>query len=416
MQINIKEFAVKKTAILCLVLNTHLALFGAIIPEDKGSVNGLIRLGYVDQDNDTGTDRYTTAIGTIVKYETPAWKGLKIGIAGYGSQKLPFATGSRFEDKSDKDFLSAHGNSFTYLGEAYVDYAVNDFSIRVGRQLIDTPLVNTDDIRMLPNTFEAATATYKGIEKTTITAGFIKRWAGYDSPRGHTDSMNEFKKFGELHASIGTYLIGVSNESIDRFKVQGWYYSIDEEANIGYTDGIYKMIFSDSQSLELSAQIAHYQEDKRSDGTLSNTDGYVYGLAANYEWKMATLGAAYNQTFNKDNTFVNLGLGSGPFYTSVEEWTLSGMEDAKAYRGSLAINVTEMGIKGLTLTSAYGLFKSAPKDQRVEEWDVIANYTYDEAFSLDISYANINDKHNNATRSGSDAGYNRFLARLHYRF
>jgi hypothetical protein len=399
-----------KIILMSLIATTHLALFGAVIPEDKGMVSGLIRLGYVNQDNEASTDTYATAFGGILKYETPVWNDLKLGVAGYASQKIPFATGSWDEGKTNPDFFDAEGKSFVYLGEAYVDYAANDFNVRIGRQLIDTPLVNTDEIRMLPNSYEAALATYSGIDKTTFTAGYIKRWAGYDSGA----DISKFKKLAE--GSHGASMIGFTNESIEKLSLQGWFYSIDKVADIAYADAAYKIVYCDSRSLELLAQAAHFAEDTDSAGAMTGIDGNVIGLAANYEWGMVILGASYNEASNKDGKFVGLGLGGGPYYTSMEEWTIDAMEDAKAYRGSITMNLSNAGARGLTLSSAYGVFKSAPVDQQIEEWDIVATYAYNDALSADISYAMIDDKHDNADGSGGDVGYDRFLARISYRF
>ena len=127
----------KNFIVLSLAANIQLGLFGAVIPEEKGTVSGLVRLGVINQSND--------------------------------------------------------GSSFAYVGEAYIDYTANDLSIRIGRQLIDTLLVNTDEIRMHLDTYEAALATYSGVDKTTLTAGYIKRWAGYDSGA----DISKFKKVAQ---------------------------------------------------------------------------------------------------------------------------------------------------------------------------------------------------------------------------
>lgn len=405
-----------KIILMGLIASTHLIVMGAVIPNNLGTVEGLVRLGVINQNNEASIDTYATALGGILKYETPVWNNLKLGAAGYVSQKLNVGTGSRDTGKRNSDFFDVEGKSYTYLGEAYMDYDANDLNIRIGRQRMDTPMINTDEVRMLLNTFEAAMATYSGFDKTTLTAGFVKRWAGYDSPRGHNDSMNEFKKFGETHESIGTYVVGISNESINNLVFQGWFYSIDEVTDVSYTDAMYKIVYSDRKYLEISAQAAHFSEDKDTTNTMTLIDGNVIGLAANYTWEMVTLGAAYNEASNKDTKMVGLGLGGGPYYTSMEEWTISGMEDARAYRGSISINLGDIGLEGLTLSSAYGAFYSAPTDIKVDEWDIIATYIYNNDVSADISYAKIDDKHDNADGSSGDAGYDRFLARLNYRF
>lgn len=400
----------KKIILMSLVVSTQIALYSAILPESAGTVSGLVRLGYVDQNNAADTDRYTTALGAILKYETPVWNDLKLGVAGYASQKLHFATGSRFEDKSDLDFLGENGNSFAYVGEAYANYNANDLNIRVGRQLIDTPLINTDEIRMLPNTYEAALATYSGIEKTTFTGGYIQRWAGYDSGA----DLSKFKKTAE--GNHGAALIGFTNESIDELAVQGWFYSIDKMTDALYTDAVYKAKPSESLGLTLMGQYAHFSEDTRVDGTQSGTDGSVYGLAVNAQWGMLTLGAAYNEAASDDGKWINNGLGGGPYYTSMEEWTIGWMEDEKAYQLKTIIDMKDAGIEGLCFTAMYGEFKSAPADAKMTEWDVIATYAYSDALSADFSYAMLEDKNKNIGDAGTDGGYDRFLARLSYRF
>ncbi len=44
-----------KLIMMSLIASSQLGLFGAIIPEDKGTVSGLVRFGYVDQDNAADT-------------------------------------------------------------------------------------------------------------------------------------------------------------------------------------------------------------------------------------------------------------------------------------------------------------------------------------------------------------------------
>lgn len=404
----------REIVIVSLITSTSLTLFGSDLPSEMGTVSGFLRLGIISQENETSPNSYATAVGGILKYETPVWNDFKLGAAGYVSVKLPFASGSG--ENLNPDFFDSDGDSFIYLGEAYADYTANDISFRIGRQIIDIPFANADDIRMLPNTFEAAMATYSGLDKTILTAGFIREWAGYDSPKGHNDSINEFKKFGETHESNGAYVLGITNESIDKLMLQGWFYSIDEVSDIVYADAAYTFDYSDFKGLKLSAQAANFSEDRDVSGSMTGIEGNVLGLDVKDEWGMVTLGASFNKAYNRENTSVTNGLGSGPYYTSMEEWTIDGMEDAKAYRGSIALDLKDIGIEGLTISSAYGIFTSTPMDEKVDEWDISAIYDYNSVISMDFSYAMIDDKNGNADGSGGNAGYDRFLARFNYRF
>jgi hypothetical protein len=396
--------------VIAMSLATLAALNASGINETfvAGKASGEIRVAYVNQDNAVDTDTYGSSLGGQLKYETAAWNDIKLGVAAYVSQKLHFATGN--DDQLNPDFFDAEGNSFAYVGEAYLDYSAKDITLRVGRQLIDTPLADTDDIRMHPNTFEAAMATYSGIEGTTFVGGYMTRWAGYDAPQGHNDSISKFQKFGSNHQSDGTSVIGVMNESIENLALQGWYYHMNKISNAFYTEAAYTIPFTETAGLELVGQFANFSEDEN-----SGLDGNVYGIGASVNIGRVIVGAAYNKTSNYEGKIVGNGFGGGPYLTSMEEMTIDGMEDAKAYQLSGEIDMSDAGLKGLTFTALYGVFKSVPADAKVNELDLIATYKINEALCADVSYAKIDDRNNNFD-AGDDAGYDRFLARIHYSF
>lgn len=378
-----------------------------------GRASGQIRVAYVNQDNAIDTDTYGTSIGGVLKYETAAWNDITLGVAAYVSQKLHAATGNG--DRLNPDFFDENGKSYTYVGEAYIDYSANDLTLRVGRQLIDTPLADTDDIRMHPNTFEAAIATYSGIEGSSLVGGYMRRWAGYDAPQGHNDSISEFQKFGSNHQSDGASVIGIMNESIENLALQGWYYQMNKLSNAFYTDAIYAVSMSESMGIELVGQFANFSEKNN-----SGLDGNVYGIGASFNLGMLTVGAAYNKVSNYEGKYIGNGFGGGPYLTSMEEMTIDGYEDVKGYQFSTELDLANAGIEGLRVSALYGNFKSAPTDMNVKEIDLIAAYDITKALSAEVSYAMVDDKNKNTALDefdvAYDGGYDRFLVRLSYNF
>jgi imipenem/basic amino acid-specific outer membrane pore len=373
-----------------------------------GKASGVIRTAYVDQDNVVGTDTHGTSIGGILKYETADWNGLKLRVGAYVSQKLHAASGDAEKNELNSDLSDINGKSYAYVGEAYLDYTMDDLNLRVGRQQIDTPFADTDDIRMHPNTFEAAIATYSGIKGTTLVGGYVTRWAGYDSE--DTVSKDKFKKLGG-DESNGVAVVGIVNESVENLALQGWYYNIDEVSDAIYADATYTIPFSETMGFELSGQYGHFSEEKA-----SGMDGSVYGIGAALNISALKLGAAYNKASNDDGKSVSNGFGGGPYMTSMEEWTIDGMNDVKAYQIRAELDLANAGLEGLILTALYGNFKSDTDGTKVTELDFIASLELSEAISSDISYAMIDDKNDNADGSGGDAGYDRFLVRLNYNF
>jgi len=392
----------KKAVIMSLT--AVVALSASSIDEAfvAGKASGQIRAAYISNEYGAGGDDYGTSLGGVLKYETVAWNDLKFGVAAYISQKAGFATGDN--EKVNLDFFDENGKSYTYVGEAYIDYSANDFSLRVGRQLIDTPFADTDDIRMHPNTFEAAIATYSGIDKTTLLGGYVTRWAGYDSG----DDKATFKKLDPN--GNGAVVLGAVNESIENLAVQGWYYGVDKIADMVYADATYTIPFSETMGLELRGQYAQFNEKSG-----STVDGSVYGFGAAFNAGALTVGAAYNRGSNDDGKMTPIGFGGGPYMTSMEEWTIEAMSDVKAYQLNAELDLADAGLEGVTLTALYGNFKSDTDGTKVTEFDLIASLELSESISGDISYAMIDDKNNNAD-GGADAGYDRFLVRLNYSF
>jgi hypothetical protein len=263
-------------------------------------------------------------------------------------------------------------------------------------------------------------AAYNGIENTIVTAGYLTRWAGFDSPRGHTDSINEFKKFGLNHDSNGVVLFGVTNQSFDNIALQGWIYSVDKVTDAVYVDGVYTLAVNETSGIDFSAQYTHFHQDNDKDGFKTGMDGAVYGVGVDVRIDMLTLSAAVNLAHNKEGTRIINGLGGGPYYASMEEWTIDGLEDAKAYRLGGDLDLGAVGVDGLVLLAGYGDFKSAPLETHVQEIDLIANYAMNKRLNVDVSYAMIEDNNKNTAMDefnvAYDGGYDRFLVRLNYTF
>ncbi|MBD3799558.1 MAG: hypothetical protein IE883_06710, partial [Epsilonproteobacteria bacterium] len=140
----------RKIALLSVVATTVLSANGIDEAFVAGKVSGQIRAAYVNQYNAVDTDTYGTSLGGVLKYETVDWNGLKLGVGTYISQKLHLATGDADKGKTNPDLFGEGTKSYAYVGEAYVDYTMGDLNLKVGRQLIDSPFADTDDIRMHP--------------------------------------------------------------------------------------------------------------------------------------------------------------------------------------------------------------------------------------------------------------------------
>lgn len=385
----------KASAFVIALASTVLCAEGINEVFSKGKASGELRLCYIDQSNEDDVDTYGSSLGGILKFETASFNDFSLGLGAYVSQKIGFASGSG--EKTNPDFFDQYRSSFAYLGEAYLNYAAGDLSVRVGRQLLDTPLDDRDDIRMLPNTFEGAVATYNAAEQLVFTAAYLQRWAGYDS----ADDISKFKRLDGVDSN-GAALAGIQSEQIENLALQGWYYSMDNIADAFYADAIYSMKI-DVLQVDLGGEYVHFSQDNS-----SGVDGDVYGIEASLTYEMLNFAMAYNWSHNEDGTSPSNGLGGGPYFTSMEEWTINGMEDVRAYQLNGTIELEQAGLKGLAFSVMYGNFESKPSDMKVHETDLIVSYIMSDNLNAYASYAMIDDN--------AHTGYDRILARVMYRF
>jgi hypothetical protein len=135
----------------------------------QGTASGQIRLGYIwlDPDENGVDSTYDLALGGQLKFETAPLYGASLGAAFYTAHSL-----LQPDDENYNDELSSADDHYDILAEAYINYSIENFNVRAGRQLIDTPFADSDDIRMTPHTFETIFSTYK-INDLLLQGGYL---------------------------------------------------------------------------------------------------------------------------------------------------------------------------------------------------------------------------------------------------
>ena len=363
----------------------------------QGKMEGQIRLASINYHNEVAVDTLGTALGGQLKYETAKLFHTSFAVSSFISQNVTPLSGE--DEHLAEDFFTPEGGSFVYLGEAYVDYEHKHFNLRIGRQKLDTPLNDRDDIRMLPNTFEAAMAGYGGVNDFVFVAGYLKRWAGFDSG-GNISTYKNILENGD-----GVFLAGVMNESLLDTEMQLWVYNLGGTSRISYMDAIYAKEYKSGLSIESGIQFGFYNELED-----SGVDGGAYGLKLDLSYADLTLSAALNVVDTRDGKSIVLGHGGGPYFTSMEEMTIDAINDVNAYVFGVGYNF----LPDLSLNYAYGHFlgNEMGVELDIDEQDLVLSFEQED-WDFELSYANINDRF----RSGSEsASFDRLLMRANYNF
>lgn len=334
---------------------TLLSLSTGTVFADNSNDSGIfgqIRGGYVNLDDNAGSKTDTLSIGGKLGYKTRTYKGLSAGATFYTSNPL-----GSLDDEGL--FLDSNGDGYSILGEAFVKAELGNTSIKLGRQEIDTPFADTDDIGMVPNTFEGLVVSNNSFSNTKLYGMHLSRWAGVDAPVP--------EKFTKLNDDDGVNAIGAVYEPSDKLNIQGWHYNAKSGTDISYLEAGFTPI----ENLELGAQYS------TQDG--AGFDGNVLGVSASYGIDNITLSTAYNKV--SDGQVTN-GFGGGPFFTSAEDHTIAEADDQEA----TAFGIEYTGIEKLTLGATQVNF-----DKGADELDLVASYEINEKLTADLIYSDMND-------------------------
>jgi len=354
-----------------------------------GKVTGQIRSMYAGYDYKTTKDISSTALGGILKYETAKLYNLSAGVA--------FNTSNDINLKNNPELSSSKGN-YTVLSEAYLNYKYNDFNLRVGRQKIDTPLADSDDIRMIDNSFKGYVATYEA-NGFNLMLGHLQEWQGYDA--GLNDG---WIKTG----TDGTNFGGISYNDIFTFNI--WYYNITKQVNAIYLDS--GMEYKINQDLSINGAVQYLNEQELDNSQLSAN---IYG--ANLELTAFNIGLnfAYNHSDKQKQKASFSGFGGGTLYTSMDTMILDEITEdrsADAYVSGIVYHADKFSLL-YAYGEFYGVKNSVGVKEHILEQNIGVEYDLNEDFIASAVYVIREDKQNSVK---TENDWNRAQIMLTYNF
>ena len=354
-----------------------------------GKVTGQIKTMYSGIGYTNAQDIYATAVGGFLKYELAEYKGFNAGVEFATTNDINGISGAGIKRNNE---LSSSAGSYTQMSESYINYQYHTLNIRGGRQTIDTPLADSDDIRMVSNSFEAYIVTYE-LSGFTLMGGTLLSWQGYDA-----DLDAAWQKTGK----DGTYFGGASY-SDDALDASLWYYNINGEMgdatanNSFYADIVGHFHLSQELSVHLGAQYLK-QNELDSSGVASN----IYGATAEVVINGLGLNIAYNKSLKESNKQSFSGFGGGTLFTSMDNMIVDIIavdRDVDAFVSGISYEYSE----DLNFLYAYGDFKgdkdSSGVKEHIIEHNIGATYEHND-FILGAIYTLQEDKEKTGINGG----------------
>ncbi len=362
-----------------------------------GKVSGQFKTmyaGYKQKESGVAND-YATAIGGILKYELAEFNGFNAGVAVYTSHDISLASG---KNEVHNDELSSSKGEYTTIGEAYINYVHKNFNFRAGRQQLDTPLADSDDTRMIQNSFEAYVASYK-LSGFNLMAGRINNWQGIDA---------DLDKGWSAIVKNGINFAGVSYDDV--YELNTWFYNFTDTTNAIYFDT--GMNYPLTKRVNLHAMVQLLKEDELSS---SGYDADVYGGMLEFIFSGLGVNFAYNSCDASHGNKFYLGAGGGSLFTSMDTMTIDVIAiDRKA---QAIVSGMSYNYDNFNLLYAYGNFFGG-KDSlnikaHIREQDIGLEYNVNDEFIVSGVYVIEEDRQSSA-KTAND--WNRAQVMLHYNF
>ncbi len=383
---------------------------------EKSSYSGEIRTGYLMTHPEMSVENTMDdfAAAGQLKIVTASWNGFQLGGAFYTSHSITQTDGEGYNDE-----FAGPDQHYNLLAEAYIDYTSGDLNLRLGRQLIDTPFADSDDIRMTPHTFEALVGNYALGNGFKLTAGWMTRWQGFDAgfPRdaGFDDMVQD---------SDGTFMLGGSYGD-EIFEASAWYYSVVDVVNVFYGDIMLPITLGENVTLTLGAQLTLQHDDTNSKTAAeigSELNGELFGVMAELTLASITFGLAWDHANVDEGEALFGGWGGGPFFTNIDTLVANEFaagQDADSYTVSEAYDLAGLGLSGFNVGYTYGHYEGgadpfdAHTDAEVEEHNFSLVYDISDNWCADAVYVMSHDQESTAD---TEWDYDRFQTRVTFLF
>ena len=209
---------------------------------------GQLRAGYINFSEEGSPHTSAYALAGHFHFNTQRWHGFLVGAEAYTVLNLG---NNQKALNVNNDFFDVNGKSFMLLSQAYLEGKWGHTEIKFGRQSLDTPHADSDDIRMIPNYFEVYRVTNTDVDDLTLSAGFINKMAGWENGMDSSEFVNVGKTLGVDQNVDGIYYASASYEGIKDLSLSLWYYNYNDIANVLYAEAGYSYALSKNISFIL---------------------------------------------------------------------------------------------------------------------------------------------------------------------
>ena len=269
-----------------------------------------------------------------------------VHVAYYTSQNL-FGP----DDEGGTKLLNPDQNALGMLGQLYGRVQFRDQEFRGGRQLVDTPLINPQDNRMVPNTFDGTTVVTLPDKDRNYDYAFGYLWNVKQRDSNDFISMSDALTSGDA-VDRGTTFGMVKYRPFSGFSTVLMDYYMQDFVNTGFAQAEYN--FQRPKEVPNWIIAANYIDQRSVGADLLTTSSFqTYQASAKVQMTYAGWTLFVAGSITGDDSKIYSPFGTKPNYTDMQEVSFDNAGE-KAIGGSVEYDFGyACGLSGLTAGAWY---------------------------------------------------------------
>ncbi|MBT2296209.1 OprD family porin [Pseudomonas fluorescens] len=351
--------------------------------EDQ-SLNVLTRMLYMNRDfkNNPGGQSYREETGLAARatYES----GFTQGTVGFGVDalvngmvKLDSGRGRTGNGMFGND-SDGRPEDTQSIGGGAVKFRVSDTVLKYGSQYVGSPVLATDDSRLLPEIATGTMITSKEIEGLELSAGRFTAISGQNH-MGH-DSINGA---GLKSADIA----GATYQFTENFVAGVAASDVEDHYKKKYINLNYTLPINEDQSLNFDFN--GYDSKDQGQKLSGDVDNRIWSLAAAYSIGAHKFTLAHQRS-SGDTGYVYGADGNGTIFlsNSVQYSDFNG-EDERSWQARYDLNMKTYGVPGLSFMTRYitgDNIETGGEEGKEHEWDFETKYVMQSGPAKDLSF------------------------------
>ncbi|WP_296622556.1 OprD family outer membrane porin [Marivirga sp.] len=309
----------------------------------NGHLSGLFRSNSI-QTYRPESQNFSGALGLggRIYYHSAYWHGFQMGVGGiytYNilSTDLSNTTNNPYTPKWERQLFDLEDpnnkHDLDRLEELFIKYRYKDSYLKLGKMLLNTPLINPQDSRMKPSAFQGIWLDWNEGHQFEINGGFFNKV----SPRSTTEWVSISESIGLYdhllnadteHTIINTRGLGMLGGHYlpnDHISFHSWQYYIDRVSFVSFN----QLEFTQNH-IKLGLQ--YLFQNSLGGNKYLNTDYQAQLLSGQLQWDNNKWQISYNQSYSLTGDAFKFPSewGSEPFYTFISRHRIEGLEDTNS--------------------------------------------------------------------------------------